>query len=85
MTMDLDGHMAEAHVRQGARMARVPWGRPALPPFVAGAEYLWSGRRVRGREAIACDAEGALDAAARTGTLVRGGRRLLLLHQVHDE
>jgi hypothetical protein len=55
------------------------------PVFVAGAEYLGSGRRVRGREAIACDAEGALDAAARTGTLVRGGRRLLLLHQVHDE
>jgi hypothetical protein len=61
-----------------------PW--PALPPsFLAGAKYLGSGHRVRGREAIACDAEGALDAAAVIGTLVRRGRRLLLLHQMHDE
>ena len=41
MTMDLDGHMAEAHVRQGARMARVPWGRPALPPFSSQPRNTW--------------------------------------------
>jgi hypothetical protein len=40
------------------------------PVFFAGAESLGSGRRVQGREAIACDAEGALDAAAVTRTLI---------------
>ncbi len=30
-----------------------------------------SGRRVQGREAIACDAVGALDAMAATGTLIK--------------
>jgi hypothetical protein len=38
-------------------------------------ESLVSGRRVTGREAIACDAVGVLDAVAATGTLVRRGRR----------
>ena len=33
-------------------------------------ESLVSGRRVKGREAIACDAVGALDAPAATGTLI---------------
>ena len=35
-----------------------------------------SGRRVKGREAIACDAVGALYALAATGTLICRGRRL---------
>ena len=43
------------------------------PIFLVGAESLVSGRRVKGREAIACDAGGALDAVAATGTLVRQG------------
>lgn len=38
-------------------------------------ESLVSGRRVKGREAIACDAVGALEALAATGTLTRRGRR----------
>lgn len=46
------------------------------PIFAASAEYLGSGRRVQGREAIACDAEGAHDTAAGTGTLARRGRRV---------
>jgi hypothetical protein len=50
--------------------------------FLIGAESLGNGRRVKGREAIADDAEGALDAAAVTGTLERRGRRLL--HVVAD-
>jgi len=33
-----------------------------LPVVLAGAGSPESGRRVRGREAIACNAEGALDA-----------------------
>jgi hypothetical protein len=49
---------------------------PSLVHFLAGAESLGSGRRVQGREAIACDAEGALDAAAVTRTLVGRGIRL---------
>jgi hypothetical protein len=40
-----------------------------FPVLLAGAGSQGSDRRVRGREAIACDAEGALDAAAATGTL----------------
>ena len=52
---------------------------PALPPcsspiFVAGAESLMSGRRVKGREAMACDAAGALDLVAVTGTLTSRGK-----------
>ena len=50
------------------------------PVLVVGAESLGSGRRVRGREAIACDAKGALDAAAVTETLIGRGRRLPLGH-----
>jgi hypothetical protein len=38
------------------------------PVFLIGAESLVSGRRVKGREAITCDAVGALDAA---GTIER--------------
>ena len=38
-------------------------------------ESLVSGRRITGREAIACDAVGVLDAVAAAGTLVRRGRR----------
>jgi hypothetical protein len=38
-----------------------------------------------GREAIACDAEGALDAAAVTGTLTGRGRRLAYGTRMHDE
>lgn len=48
-----------------------------LPLFLVGAESLMSGRRVKGREAIACDAAGAVDAAAGTRILIRRGRRLL--------
>jgi hypothetical protein len=40
-----------------------------------------SGHQVRGRQAIACDAEDALDATAGTGTLKRRGRQLLRPHQ----
>ena len=40
MTMDLDGHMAEAHVRQGARMARVPWVG-LLSPLSSQARNTW--------------------------------------------
>lgn len=35
-----------------------------LPLFLVGAESLMSGRRVKGRVAIACDAAGALDLVA---------------------
>jgi hypothetical protein len=49
---------------------------PAPPPSSIGAESLVSGRRVKGRVAIACDAAGALDAAAVTGTLASRGRWL---------
>ena len=45
------------------------------PIFLAAADSLESGRRVKGREAIACDAVGALDAVAVTGTLISRGRR----------
>ena len=41
------------------------------PVFLIGAESLVSGRRVKGREAITCDAVGALDAVAATGTIER--------------
>jgi len=51
------------------------------PVFSAGAESLGSGRRVQGREAIGCDAEGALDAVAVTGTLICQGRWQLRRHQ----
>ena len=58
-----------------------PWSStgpvPTSPPiFLVGAESLVSGRRVKGRVAIACDAAGALDAVAATGTLTSRGRRL---------
>jgi hypothetical protein len=56
-----------------------------LSVFVVGAESLGSGRWVQGREAIACDAEGALDAAAGTGTLLRRGRRPSRGIAGHDE
>ena len=46
------------------------------PVFLIGAESLMSGRRVKGRAAITCDAAGALDAVAATGTLTSRGRRL---------
>ena len=39
-----------------------------------------SGRRVKGREAIACDAAGALDLVAATGTLTSRGRWASLSH-----
>ena len=67
--------------------ARVPSG-PGLPVFPAGARSLGSGRRVRGREAdrfLACEAEGALDAAAATGTLMRRGRPPRLPVSMSDE
>jgi hypothetical protein len=38
--------------------------------FLIGAKSLVSGQWVKGREAIACDAGGALDAVAVTGTLI---------------
>lgn len=48
---------------------------PLLSPiFLIGAESLVSGRRVKGREAIACDAAGALGALAATETLASRGR-----------
>jgi hypothetical protein len=40
------------------------WSEP-FPSASIGAGSLGSDRRVRGREAIACDAEGALDAPSR--------------------
>ena len=46
------------------------------PIFLIGAKSLVSGQRVKGRVAIACDAAGALDAVAATGTLTSRGRRL---------
>jgi hypothetical protein len=45
------------------------------PVILVGAKSLVSGRRVTGREAIACDAVGVLDAVSTTGTLVGRGRR----------
>jgi hypothetical protein len=51
------------------------------PVFFAGDKSLGSGRRVQGREAIACDAEGALDAAAVTGTLIAEEDGLLMRRQ----
>jgi hypothetical protein len=44
--------------------------------FLDRRRFLRSGRRVKGREVIASDAVGALDAAAVTGILRRRGRRL---------
>ena len=51
------------------RMRLLP--TPLLAIFLAGAESLESGRRVKGREATACDTAGALEAAAVTAILVR--------------
>jgi hypothetical protein len=52
----------------------VPLDQANIPPLAY--KGLRSGRRVKGREAVAYDAVDALDAAAVIGTLIRRGRRL---------
>lgn len=47
-----------------------------FPRLPVGTKYLAGDRRVKDRQAIVCDALGAIDALVTTGTLICRGRRL---------